>query len=52
MGTPVGVADIVRARTDEQGFAVLTAEDFDDDLRAAAQQAVLDCPEAALSIPD
>ena len=38
--------------SDEQGFAVLTAEDFDDDLRAAAQQAVLDCPEAALSIPD
>jgi ferredoxin len=37
---------------DEQGFAVLTAPEFDESLRAAAQRCVNDCPEAALRIVD
>jgi ferredoxin len=37
---------------DQQGFAVLTAAEFGDILRASAQHSVDDCPEAALRIVD
>jgi ferredoxin len=38
--------------SDDQGFVVLTAPEFPDELRATVRQCVDDCPEGALRLAD